>query len=117
MTQGAYLVKLTSHALRRLAAAAITCTAILLPAAALPAAALASAGGPAATAGSPASRARPAHPVTAYVTNSGSDTVTPIDTATGKAGKVGEGPAAIAIAPNGRPPTSSTVAMAFPRAG
>jgi YVTN family beta-propeller protein len=125
MTRGAYLVKLTSHALRRLAAAAITCTAILLPAAALPAAALpaaalASAGGPAATAGSPASRARQAHPVTAYVTNSGSDTVTPIDTATGKAGKaikVGKGPAAIAIAPNGRPPTSSTVAMAFPRAG
>lgn len=56
-------------------------------------------------AGLSASRARPAHPVTAYVTNSGSDTVTPIDTATGKAGnaiKVGKGPAAIAITPNGK---------------
>ena len=61
--------------------------------------------GPAATAGSPASRPRPAHPVTAYVTNWGSGTVTPIRTATNKAGraiKIGTLPDAIAITPDGK---------------
>src|SRR5437660_756287 len=54
---------------------------------------------------SPASGARPAHPVTAYVVNSSSDTVTPIRAATntaGKAIKVGHFPDAIAITPDGR---------------
>ena len=59
-------MKLTSQAARRIAAAAITCTAILLPAAAL------ASPGPAATVGSPAARPRPTHPVTVYVVNSGS---------------------------------------------
>ena len=83
-------MKLTRHASRRLAAATITCTAILVPTAALAAA------GSAATAGAPASGTRPARPVTAYVVNTGSDTVIPIDTATGKAIKVGSAPDAIA---------------------
>ena len=42
---------------------------------------------------------------TAYVVNSGSDTVTPINTATGAPGRpipVGEGPLAIAMTPNGK---------------
>ena len=42
---------------------------------------------------------------TAYVVNSGSNTVTPINTATGTPGRpipVGEGPEAIAITPNGK---------------
>ena len=52
----------------------------------------------------PASAARPAHPVTAYVVNfnTGSGTVTPIRTATNTAGKaiaVGKHPLAIAITP------------------
>jgi DNA-binding beta-propeller fold protein YncE len=52
----------------------------------------------------PASAARPAHPVTAYVVNfnNGSGTVTPIRTATNtalKPVKVGSGPVAIAITP------------------
>lgn len=93
-------MKLTSHPARRLAAAAITCAAILLPATALASA------GSAATAGSPASGARPTRPVTAYVVNGGSDTVTPIRTATDtalKPIKVGEkAPAHIAITPNGK---------------
>ncbi len=98
-------MKLTSQAARRIAAAAITCTAILLPAAAL------ASPGPAASVGSPAARPSPTHPVTVYVVNSGgpqiSDpgTVTPIpartDTA-GKAIKVGLGPRAIAITPDGK---------------
>lgn len=46
-------MKLTSHAARRLAAAAITCTSFLLPAAAL------AAPGSAATAGSPTSPSKP----------------------------------------------------------
>jgi YVTN family beta-propeller protein len=92
-------MKLTRHASRRLAAAAITCTAILVPTAALAAA------GSAATAGAPASGARPACPVTAYVVNTGSDTVTPINIATGKAGKaikVGSAPDAIVVTPDGK---------------
>ena len=39
---------------------------------------------------------------TAYVTNGGSNTVTPINTATGKAIKVGRFPLSIAITPNGK---------------
>ena len=53
----------------------------------------------AAGAASTATQARPTHPATAYAV-SGSDTVTPILTATNKAGKaikVGNGPDAIAI--------------------
>jgi YVTN family beta-propeller protein len=77
---------------RRLASAAATaCAAALIPAAAS-----------AATAGLPASAARPAHLVTAHVANSGSDTVTPITTTTNTAGKairVGKLPVAIAITP------------------
>jgi YVTN family beta-propeller protein len=49
--------------------------------------------------------ATPPHPVTAYVVNAGSGTVTPINTATGKplkAIRVGTNPGAIAITPNGR---------------
>jgi YVTN family beta-propeller protein len=49
--------------------------------------------------------ARPAHPVTAYVANFSSGTVTPISTAINKAGKpitVGGNPAAIAITPDGK---------------
>jgi hyaluronoglucosaminidase len=49
--------------------------------------------------------ARPAHPVTAYVANFSSGTVTPISTAINKAGKaitVGQWPVAIAITPNGK---------------
>ena len=48
---------------------------------------------------------RPAHRVTAYVVNSQSNTVTPIQVATntaGKAIKVGVSPFAIAITPNGK---------------
>jgi YVTN family beta-propeller protein len=51
------------------------------------------------------SPARVARPATAYVVNSGSDTVTPINTATGKAGKpitVGKAPDAIAITPSSK---------------
>ena len=91
-------MKLNGNAARRLAAAAITCTAILLPAA--PASA-----GSAATTGSPASGAWRARPVTAYVVNSSSGTVTPIRTATNKAGRainVKRYPYAIAITPNGK---------------
>ena len=49
--------------------------------------------------------ARPPHPVTAYVVNAGSGTVTPINTATGKplkAIRVGTNPGAMAITPNGK---------------
>ena len=79
-------MKLTSRAAPGLAAAALTCTAILVPAVAL---------------ASAASGARQARPVTAYIVNNGSDTVTPIRTA-GKAIKVGSEPDAIAITPNGK---------------
>ena len=54
---------------------------------------------------SPALSARSAHSVTAYVVNSDSDTVTPIQTATNTAGTpvtVGPGPVAIAITPDGK---------------
>jgi hypothetical protein len=68
-------MKLTSHALQRLAAAAITGTVILLPAVAL------ASGGPAATARLPASGARPALPAAAYVASNGSDALTPVGTA------------------------------------
>ena len=91
-------MKLTSNSARRVAAAAITCAAILLPVA------VASAGS-AATTGSPASGAWQARPVTAYVVNSDSGTVTPIRTATNKAGQalnVTRYPYAIAITPNGK---------------
>jgi YVTN family beta-propeller protein len=47
----------------------------------------------------------PPHPVTAYVVNAGSGTVTPINTATGKplkAIRVGTDPGAIAITPDGK---------------
>jgi YVTN family beta-propeller protein len=57
---------------------------------------------PASTAGSPASRAGSASPVSVYVTNVGSDTVTPIATATNTAGPpitTGAYPYAIAITP------------------
>jgi large repetitive protein len=67
--------------------------------------ALVVAGAGAAGAASTAPRARPAHPVTAYVANQGSDTVTPVDTATNKALKaikVGSGTYAIAVAPDGK---------------
>ena len=79
---------------RLIAVAATACAAVLIPAAAF-----------AATAGSAAFRATPAHPVTAYVANSGSGTVTPIRTATNTAGKaitVGTCPADIAITPDGK---------------
>jgi YVTN family beta-propeller protein len=88
-------MKLTSQAPLRVTAAAITGTAILVPAAMALAAC-------AAGAGSPASAARPAGPVTAYVANYNSDTVTPINTATNtalKPIKVGSNPQAIAITP------------------
>ena len=78
---------------RLIGAAAIACAAFLLPAAAL------ASPGAAAAAGTLASQARLARPVTAYVVNAGSDTVTPIDTATGKTStpiKVGGNPDAIA---------------------
>jgi len=55
--------------------------------------------------GSPASAAGPASPVTAYVANSGSGTVTPIATATNAAGPpitVGSNPWRIAITPDGK---------------
>jgi YVTN family beta-propeller protein len=60
-----------------------------------------------AAAGYPASQARPAHPVTAYVihNNFDSDTVTPIRTATNMVLKpitVGKVPWAIAITPDGK---------------
>ena len=92
-------MRLTRHAAGRLAAAAITSTAILLPAAAI------ASPGPAAAAGSPAPRARQAHPVTAWVTSLSSYSVTLINTATNKVSKaikVGEGPGPIAITPNGK---------------
>ena len=70
--------------------AAIACAAALIPVAALAATASPAAAAP---------TARPARPVTAYVVNAGSislgDTVSPIDTATNKAGKTikaGRGP-------------------------
>jgi len=94
-----HLMKLTSHAPRRITAAAITCTAILVPAAALAPA------GCAAAAGLPASAAGPARPVTAYVASSDGYTVVPVNTVTNKAGKpikVGPGPEAIAITPDGK---------------
>ena len=49
-------------------------------------------------------RPRPAHPVTAYVADGRSGTVTPINTATNKAGKAIKipGPGEIAITPNGK---------------
>src|ERR1700678_649794 len=53
----------------------------------------------------PASAAGPAHRVTAYVTNLYSGTVTPINTAPNvalKPVKVGSGPDAIAITPDGK---------------
>jgi YVTN family beta-propeller protein len=65
---------------------------------------LAGAGAASAAAG-PAARPCPVRPVIAYVVNGGSDTVTPIRTATGKPGmpiRVGASPEAIAITPNGR---------------
>ena len=68
-------------------------------------AALVVAGAGAAGAASTAPRVRATHPVTAYVANQGSDTVTPIDTATNtalKAIKVGPDPRSIAIPPNGK---------------
>ncbi len=92
-------MKLTRHTASQLIAAAITCIAIVMPAAALASA------GSAAAAGSPAPATSPAHPVTAYIVNSGSGTVIPINTATstaGKAVKVGHQPTAIAITPNGK---------------
>ncbi len=92
-------MELASLAPQRITAAAITCIAILVPAAALTAA------GCAAAARLPTSAARPAGPVTAYVANSGSNTVVPVNTATNKAGqpiKVGPGPVALAITPDGK---------------
>ena len=56
-------------------------------------------------AGSPAFPAGPATPVTAYVANSGSNTLTPIATATNTAGPpipAGSVPENIAITPDGR---------------
>jgi len=90
---------------RLIGAAATACAAFLLPAAAL------ASPGAAAAAGTLASQARLARPVTAYVVNAGSDTVTPIDTATNTALTpipVGGHPSAIAITPKARPPTSCT---------
>lgn len=71
-------MKLTSYAAGGLTAAAITIAAALLPAAALASPAMA------ATAGSAAGH-RPAPPVTVYVANYGSGTVTPIRAATNRA--------------------------------
>ena len=79
---------------RLIGAAAIACAAALIPA-----------GASAAAAGSPASPARTARPVTAYVVNKASGTVTPINTVTGKAGTAiptGHLPVAAAISPNGK---------------
>ena len=64
---------------RLIGAAAIACAAALIPAASF--AATASAAGARATVGSPASGPARAHPVTAYVVNEASGTVTPISTA------------------------------------
>jgi hypothetical protein len=67
----------------------------------------------AATAGPPASQARPAHPVIAYVTSFGNGTrgtVTPINAATNKAGKaikVGANLGTLRSLRTGRPPTAS----------
>src|ERR1019366_8813471 len=85
-------MKLKSRAARGLAAAAITT-------------ALGVTGAGAAGAASTAPPTRPTHPVTAYVANQGSDTVTPIRTATNtalKAINVGDDPQSIAITPNGK---------------
>ena len=66
------------------------------------------------TAAVPAARGASQHLSTAYVVNGGSDTVTPIATATNTAGPpitAGNGfgiPVAIAITPDGPPPASST---------
>ena len=79
---------------RLIGAAALACAAALMPAAAF-----------AATAGSPASQARSARAVTAYVVNVNSGTVTPINTVANTAGKpigVGANPHYIAIMPNGK---------------
>ena len=91
-------MKLTSHAMRRAAAAAITCAAFALPAAALTSA------GRGRRCRLPGSGARLAPKATAYVANGGG-TVTPINTATNKAGKAitaGADPFAIAITPDGK---------------
>ena len=88
---------------RLIGAAAIACAAALIPAASF--AATASAAGARATVGSPASGPTRAHPVTAYVANGGSDTVTPIRTATNTAAQGHQGrerPRAIAITPDGK---------------
>jgi DNA-binding beta-propeller fold protein YncE len=102
-------MRLTSHAARRTAAAAITCTAILLPSLAqAPAGSAATAthtAGRAIRVGKyPGAIAITPDGKTAYEV-SGTGTVTPIRTATDKALKaikVGDGPAAIVITPNGR---------------
>ena len=82
---------------RLIGAAALACAAALIPA-----------GASAATAGSPASPARHARPVTAYVVNGGGGSVTPINTVAGKAGKAiatGHIPVAAAMTPDGKPST------------
>ena len=76
--------------------------ALAIPAAAIGTLALARA---AAVAPGPAHPAAAPPPPTAYVTNSGSNTVTAINTATNKAYstiKVGTSPGSILIAPNGK---------------
>jgi len=88
-------MQLTNFPHRRLiGAAALACAAALIPA-----------GAAAATSGSPVSPASPAHPVTAYVANGNGTRVTPINTATNRAGTpivVGSRPGQIAITPNGK---------------
>ena len=92
-------MKLADQAPLRFTATAISRAAILVPAALALAGCAAGAGGLAAA-------ARPARPVTAYVVNYNSDTVTPIPTATNTALKPVKtgygGPDAIAITPNGK---------------
>jgi YVTN family beta-propeller protein len=91
-----YLMTLTGLAPLRVTAIAVACAVIFGPAALVPA------GCAARAAGVPVFAARPAGPVTAYVVNYNSDTVTPIRTATNtalKPIKTGRQPENIAITP------------------
>ena len=95
-------MKLTRHAAPLLVAAPITCTAMAVPAAAVASAATNKAGKPIKVGGLPSAVAITPNGKTAYVSNNGSGTVTPISTATNtadKAIKAGTGPYAIAITP------------------
>ena len=65
--------------------------------------------------GTPVAASAATNPVIAYVVNTGENTVTPIDVATNTPGTpipVGNTPTAVAITPDGKPPTSPTAATA-----